>query len=121
MSMCSVGLCYRGVKRALNPLGIALAGDAAWQAKNQLCQDGRFCQVPMSNLSPGDILVHGRSSAHPYGHIAVYLGNGQEASDHVQHLVIGGGYGNTVVFRARHGSTQMARDSVVALSSGSRR
>ena len=108
-SMCSVGYCYRGVKRALNAIGIQLSGTAAWMAKDQLQSDGRFVMVPMQSLRKGDILVHDRSRAHPYGHIAVYLGDGQEASDHVQKLVLGGRYGRTVVFRARHNAlTDMA-------------
>ena len=96
----TVGWCYRGVKAALANVGVALTGPAAWMAKSQLLADLRFVIVPFRSLKTGDILVHGRSPAHPYGHIAVYLGNNQEASDHVQKLVIGYGYGDTVVFRA---------------------
>ena len=62
-------------------------------------QDPHFSIVPISTLRKGDILVHGKSSTHPYGHIAVYLGNNQEASDHIQPLITGGTYGGTVVFR----------------------
>lgn len=118
MAMCSVGLCYRGVKHALSSLGIDLEGNAAWMAKDQLSQDSRFVMVPLKSLRPGDILVHGRSKAHPYGHIAVYLGNNQEASDHVQKLVLGGRYGSTVVFRARSANECHHRQgqTMVALS-----
>jgi hypothetical protein len=97
---CTVGWCYRGVKEALANVGVALTGPAAWMAKSQLLTDLRFVMVPLKTLKTGDILVHGRWPAHPYGHIAVYLGNNQEASDHVQKLVLGHGYGETVVFRA---------------------
>jgi hypothetical protein len=99
-AMCSVGYCYRGVKRALSAVGVPLSGTAAWMAGEQLRRDGRFVTVPLNALREGDILVHGRSAAHPYGHIAVYLGGGEEASDHVQKLVLGGRYGRTTVFRA---------------------
>ncbi|HEY9790980.1 MAG TPA: hypothetical protein V6D22_11310 [Candidatus Obscuribacterales bacterium] len=104
-SMSSVGFCYRGVKRALNRVGVCLNGSAAYLAKSQLCKDPRFCMVPLKGLRKGDILVHGRSRAHPYGHIAVYLGDNLEASDHVQKLVLGGRYGATCVFRP-HGKIE---------------
>jgi hypothetical protein len=100
-SMKSVGYCYRGVKRALKKVGVSLTGTAAWMAKDQLLDDERFLMVPAKNLRIGDIVVHGKSRAHPYGHIAVYLGDGKEASDHVQKLVMGGRYGGTSVFRVR--------------------
>ena len=101
MRTSTVGWCYRGVKAALACVGVALSGPAAWMAKGQLLDDVRFVMVPLKALKKGDILVHGRSTSHPYGHIAVYLGNNEEASDHVQALVLGHGYGDTVVFRAR--------------------
>jgi len=95
----TIGWCFRAVKGALKPFGIALQGAAAWMAKDQLMSDDRFEAVSYDNLQPGDILVHGRSSNHPYGHIAVYLGNDTEASDHVQQLITGDEYGGTTVFR----------------------
>jgi len=97
-----MGYCYRGVKGALRPLGVNLSGSAAYQAKGQLLRDKRFESVAVKNvhdLQPGDILVHGASSSHPYGHIAVYLGNKHEASDHVQKVVLNGPYNGTTVFR----------------------
>jgi len=103
-SMSSVGFCYRGVKRALKGAGIALSGSSAFMAKRQLEQDHRFKKVPMKSLVTGDILVHGRSSAHPHGHIAVYLGNGREASDHIGKLVTGRRYGGTTIFRVKNTS-----------------
>jgi hypothetical protein len=44
-------------------------------------------------------MVHGKSSKHPHGHIAVYLGNEKEASDHVGKVIRKGRYGGTTVFR----------------------
>ncbi len=96
----SVGMCYAGVCNALRPLGVRLCGQAAWMARDQLESDGRFKTVPLKSLKPGDILVHDKSKTHPYGHIAVYLGNEKEASDHVQKLITtNGNYGQTIVFR----------------------
>lgn len=109
LKMDSNGYCYRGVKRALKPLGIVLAGNAAWMAKEQLFDDGRFHTVSSQDLQPGDILVHQASAAHKYGHIAVYLGEGKEASDHIQKVVVGGRYGGLTVFRANNSSLFASR------------
>jgi hypothetical protein len=102
--MGSTGYCYRGVKRALNKFGVELTGCSAYMAKDILKEDERFKVVGVNefdDLQPGDILVHGKSKVHPNGHIAVYLGDGQEASDHVQKLVTKGRYGTAVVFRMK--------------------
>jgi hypothetical protein len=114
--MDTVGWCFAGVKQALRAVGVALEGAAAWMAADQLKQDRRFNVVAQRELRRGDILVHGKSPTHPYGHIAVYLGNGSEASDHVQHIVLGGTYGRTVVFRAKGGNSKsiVADKTVVA-------
>lgn len=101
--MNSVGWCLRGVSRALNPLGIHLNGAAAHQAKAQLLRDKRFHQVPVEdakNLVPGDILVHNASRSHRHGHIAVYVGNDREASDHVQRVMPKSADGELTVFRS---------------------
>lgn len=113
--MTSQGLCYRGVKRAVAPLGIELHGNAAYRAKSQLMKDKRFRvvanRVKPAALKRGDILVHNKSAGKPYGHIAVYLGNGKEASDHIQKLVHGIGYGGTTVFRPVRQSNERGKDS----------
>jgi hypothetical protein len=101
-TMNTRGYCYRGVKGALRPLGIHLIGAAAYEAKDQLLRDKRFAAFSINgvdDLRPGDILVHGASSSHPYGHIAVYIGNSHEASDHVQNVIVNGPYSGTTVFR----------------------
>jgi hypothetical protein len=100
-SMSSVGYCFRGVKRALKRVGIVLTGSDAYMAKSQLATDERFQRVSLDNLKTGDILVHGASAAHPHGHIAVYLGDGREASDHIGRLITGRRYGGTTVWRVR--------------------
>lgn len=100
--MNTVGYCYRGVTLALRPLGINLTGMAAYMAKEQLDTDPRFQQVSIgeiAELHPGDVLVHGPTRSHPYGHIGVYLGNENEASDHVQKVFLKGPYSGLSVFR----------------------
>lgn len=99
-SMGSVGYCFRGVKRALRKVGVSLEGGSAYMAKDQLADNELFQRVSIEDLRVGDILVHGASARHPHGHIAVYLGNGKEASDHVGRLITGARYGGTTVFRA---------------------
>lgn len=95
----TVGWCYSGVADALDKIGVHLHGRHAYMARDQLLIDPRFRVVSINDLKPGDVLVHGKSAHHDSGHIAVYLGNGQEASDHVQSLIKGHGYGGTTVFR----------------------
>ncbi len=103
--MGSVGYCKKGVRQALEPFGIHLQGNYAKDSAQQLANNPRVKEVSTSDLFPGDVLVHqpagyGRTIGQRYaGHIAVYLGNGQEASDHVQHLIKGEGYGGTRAFR----------------------
>lgn len=102
-NMNSVGWCLRGVSRALNPLGIHLNGAAAYQAKAQLLRDKRFHQVRSNeakNLIPGDILVHDASCSHRHGHIAVYVGNDREASDHIQRVMPKSSDGELTIFRS---------------------
>ncbi|HEY9730585.1 MAG TPA: hypothetical protein V6C89_01650 [Drouetiella sp.] len=104
-SMGSVGYCKKGVRQALEPFGIHLQGSYAKDSAQQLASNPRVKEVSTSDLRPGDVLVHqpagyGRTIGQRYaGHIAVYLGHGQEASDHVQHLIKGEGYGGTRAFR----------------------
>ncbi|MFN8657789.1 MAG: hypothetical protein U0105_15725 [Candidatus Obscuribacterales bacterium] len=102
--MHSNGWCYKGVTDALKPLGVELSGPAAYMAKDLLQSDPRFQPVRIEDttqLHPGDVIVHGPTNSHPYGHIAVYLGNNHEASDHVQKVVLNaiGPYSYSVVFR----------------------
>gem|GEM_PF-2961977 len=97
----TIGWCYAAVKSVLMPFGIELFGRAAWMAAAQLLKDKRFQVVPGKELCPGDIMVHGKSRSHPDGHIAVYLGNDAEASDHLQRVITGGTYGRTLVFRVK--------------------
>jgi hypothetical protein len=100
-SMGSVGYCFRGVKRALKRVGFTLVGGEAYMAKEQLADNPQFEQVPLKDLHIGDVLVHGASARHPHGHIAVYLGDGREASDHLGRLITGARYGGTTVWRVK--------------------
>lgn len=88
--MGSTGYCYRGVKAAVREAtGVQLTGGSAYQAADQLASSGRFSEVSVSpselrNLPPGAVVVWGQTDASPHGHISVSLGDGREASDHVQ-------------------------------------
>jgi hypothetical protein len=100
----TVGMCYAGVKPALAAIGVHVTGGAAYEAADQLARNPKMREVsvPRSNLShlpPGAVVVWNPANSHPYGHISVALGNGQEASDHIQHQVhdlTGGGDGYRV-------------------------
>ena len=110
-SMKTSGYCYAGVSKALLPLGVTLTGAAAYEARDQLLVDSRF--VPIStddsvDVRRGDIIVFNKSVSHPYGHICVYQGNGQESSDHVSRLTSPDGYGGFTVFRLRSETSNMA-------------
>jgi hypothetical protein len=88
--MGSTGYCYRGVKAAVrDATGVELSGGSAYQAADQLATSGRFSEVSVSpgelrDLPPGAVVVWGQTGASPHGHISVALGDGREASDHVQ-------------------------------------
>ena len=69
-----------------------------YEKAEQLAHNGKFQEVNISrdqhdNLPRGAVVVWGRSGAKPYGHVTVALGNGMEASDHVQRMIMGGRYG----------------------------
>jgi putative chitinase len=85
------GWCARGVFNSLQAAGMAIPrSPSAYMAANTLARDPRFREVQLSdaqirNLPPGAIVVSGayNSPGNPHGHIAVTLGNGMEASDHI--------------------------------------
>ncbi len=104
----SVGLCYQAVYEAVTHVyGDFLRGHSAYMAAEYLQSDPRFEQVNVSperlpQLPPGWIVVWGQSPLSPHGHISVSLGNGLEASDHInQQLTHLRGYTNVQVFRPR--------------------
>ena len=58
-------------------------------AAAQLSRSAAFIEVRLKprmlvHLPPGAIVVWGRTQLSPHGHISVALGNGVEASDHIQ-------------------------------------
>jgi hypothetical protein len=100
----TTGYCYAAVSRALHPLGVALSGAAAYEARAQLLKDRRFMPLTIQSISElrrGDIIVYEKSSAHPYGHISIYQGNYTEASDHLAPITRTQAYGGATVFRLR--------------------
>jgi LysM repeat protein len=85
------GWCARGVFNSLQAAGLRIPRSAsAYMAARTLANDNRFREVKLTDaqirkLPPGAIIVSGpyNSRGNPHGHIAVTLGNGREASDHL--------------------------------------
>jgi hypothetical protein len=101
----TTGYCYAAVCKALRPLGVGLHGAAAYEARDLLLKDQRFVPLAVNHvdqLSRGDIIVYTKSASHPYGHISVYQGNYEEASDHVSAVTHTQAYGGATVFRLRN-------------------
>lgn len=91
------GYCYRWVKQALRSHGVNLQGGSAYQAADQLAQNGRFHEVrgmrpdQLRQLPPGAVVVWNRGPGHQHGHISIALGNGMEASDKLRRQITGYG------------------------------
>ncbi len=93
-SMDTRGWCARGVMTALEKAGLKVPRvPSAWMAASKLAADPRFREVKLTDaeikkLPPGAIIVSGafNSPTNPHGHIAVSLGNGKEASDHIANI-----------------------------------
>lgn len=91
--MNTTGWCAKGVGDALDAAGLSSQRvPSAYMKADILARDPRFREIDVSggNIPPGAVIVHpagynGAGSVH--GHIAVSLGNGQEASDHIQRLI----------------------------------
>jgi murein DD-endopeptidase MepM/ murein hydrolase activator NlpD len=92
-NMNTTGWCAKGVGDALDAAGLSSQRvPSAYMKADILARDPRFREIDVSggNIPPGAVIVHpagynGAGSVH--GHIAVSLGNGQEASDHIQRLI----------------------------------
>lgn len=86
----TVGRCYAGVADALAAQGVTVTGGSAYMAANQLAgMPNKFQEIQVSpselkNLPRGAVVVWGKTGASPHGHISVALGDGREASDHIQ-------------------------------------
>ena len=93
------GWCARGVNRAMAAAGLYTSPlPSAYMYAKRLSGDRRFREIPnvsdaqLRKLPPGAIVVFegyagGRSK---HGHIYVSLGNGMEASDHIQRVATHG-------------------------------
>jgi hypothetical protein len=94
-SLNSQGWCAKGVRMALEKVGINGIGAAsAYMVADQLAKHQKFKEVQVSrdqlkSLPAGAIVVWGQSAGHQHGHISVALGDGREASDHVQGQITG--------------------------------
>lgn len=92
-AMGTTGWCAKGVGDAMDAAGIPYQRVAsAYQAADLLARNSNFREV---SLRPGEAPPAGAVIVHPsmyngsqvHGHIAISLGNGQEASDHVQSMI----------------------------------
>ncbi|MDO5437344.1 MAG: hypothetical protein Q4F80_04010 [bacterium] len=92
-SQNTTGWCLRGVNDSLEKAyGFRLSYNSAYQAIPALQARSDFTEVTnqypnsqsLTNLPAGAIVVWENSGSHPHGHISIALGNGQEASDHIQ-------------------------------------
>lgn len=89
------GWCARGVFDSLQAAGLGIPrSGSAYMAARTLAHDHRFREVRLTDaqirkLPAGAIVVSGpyNMRGNPYGHIAVTLGHGREASDHVSSFV----------------------------------
>ncbi len=85
----TVGKCYRGVKNSLKKFGVNLEGGSAYQAASQLADNDNFKEVKvdrdeLKELPAGAVVVWDKSAGKQHGHISIALGDGREASDHIQ-------------------------------------
>lgn len=91
--MGTTGWCYRGAAESIaQSMGVQLTGGSAYMAADQIAASGRFQEVEVSpenltQLPPGAVVVWGQTDASPHGHISIALGDGREASDHVQNQI----------------------------------
>jgi len=93
----TIGRCAGGVGDALEAIGVKLRVPSAYLYAEKLGDDPRFKEVfidrhQLKELPPGAVVVWGKSGTHPHGHVAITVGAGKEASDHVQ-SIRGGSYG----------------------------
>jgi hypothetical protein len=85
----TTGRCYAGVADAVDAkVGRFLWGMSAYMAADQLAARPEFKEVnvsaqELSKLPAGAIVVWGKTDASPDGHISIALGDGREASDHI--------------------------------------
>lgn len=86
----STGWCFKYAAQSIaEATGVQLHGASAYMAADQLAASDKFKEITVSpdqlkDLPPGAVVVWGQTDVSPHGHISVALGNGQEASDHIQ-------------------------------------
>ena len=85
----TTGRCYSGVADAVDAeVGRFLHGASAYMAADQLATHPSFQEIDTSasnlrDLPAGAVVVWGRTGVSPHGHISIALGDGREASDHI--------------------------------------
>lgn len=85
----TTGWCYAGVAEAVSRgMGVTLWGRSAYMAAGILAKSSRFTEVnvpakDLKKLPAGAVVVWGKTAKSPHGHISVALGDGREASDHI--------------------------------------
>lgn len=89
----TTGWCLRGVNDTLEKAyGFRLSYNSAYQAIGEMQNKEGFEDVTdqyttdqdLANLPAGAMVIWENGNGHPHGHISISLGNGQEASDHIQ-------------------------------------
>lgn len=95
----TTGRCYAGVADSLAKVGVNVSGASAYMAADQLANCDKFTEVKVSreelkNLPAGAVVVwhHNQNgggsnvsaAGKKHGHISIALGDGREASDHIQ-------------------------------------
>jgi hypothetical protein len=87
----TIGKCYAAVADAVDAtVAVFLSGNDAYMSADQFASRSDFTEIKglsssdLPKLPAGAIVVWGKTGASPSGHIAISLGNGQEASDHIE-------------------------------------
>lgn len=92
----TIGFCSKIATNSLCDAGLTTSQikcPAACQVAEKLSKHQNFKAVSVAkddlkNLPAGCVIVWQPNAGHPYGHIAVTLGDGNEASDHIQKLCV---------------------------------
>lgn len=89
----TTGWCLKGVNDSLEKAyGFRLSYNSAYQAIGEMQNKEGFEDVTsqyttdqdLANLPAGAMVIWENGNGHEHGHISIALGNGQEASDHIQ-------------------------------------
>jgi peptidoglycan hydrolase-like protein with peptidoglycan-binding domain len=89
MSRNTTGKCYSAVADAVDAeVGRFLYGNSAYMAADQFAAHPGFKEMNVSasklrELPAGAVVVWGKTGVSPHGHISIALGDGREASDHI--------------------------------------